>query len=109
MPVFTPPSSYLRASDLPPDADTPVTIESYSEESLRQGEKHVTKTVLTFAGFDKGFPVNSGNGNVICQMYGAEMNDWIEKPLMLYVDPNVEYNGQRVAGIRVRRIPHKNK
>ena len=105
MPVFTPPSSYLRASDLPTDADTTVTIESFSEESL----KHVTKTVLKFVGFDRGFPVNTGNGNVICQMYGAEMNDWIEKPLILFVDQNVEYNGKRVAGIRVRSIPNKNK
>ena len=103
MPVFTPPSSYLRASDLPPDADTPVTIESFSEESLRQGERQVKKKVLKFAGFDRGFPLNTGNGNVICQMYGTEMNNWIGKPITLYVDLNVEYNGERVAGIRVRK------
>ncbi|HEV8329184.1 MAG TPA: hypothetical protein VGQ08_17040 [Nitrospiraceae bacterium] len=108
MPEYTPPPSpFLSASDLPSNEDTVLTITSFTEEWLRQGERQVNKCVLKFAERESGLPLNIGNGKVIVDLYGKEMNNWIDKKITLYVDPNVSYNGSQVSGIRVRPITNK--
>ena len=96
-------TAFLSASDLAKNEDTVVTIKFYETETLRQGERTVRKWVLHFKELDGGLPLNAVNGRTICDMYGWAMDNWIDNKIALYVDPSVEYNGQEVGGIRVRR------
>lgn len=102
MPKFSTMSQYLRASDLTGHDDKIVTIRSFTEESLRQGPRQAKKWVLQFDELEGGLALNAGNGKVISELYGEEMDGWIDKKVALYVDPHVEFNGEQVSGIRVR-------
>lgn len=102
MPTFTTTSAYLRADDLPPDGDTVLTIASFEKQSLRQGERTVEKWVLHFHEREGGLALNDTNGRVLCELLGKEMDGWIGRPISLFVDPHIQYNGSPVAGIRIR-------
>ncbi|TKB77284.1 MAG: hypothetical protein E8D42_14285 [Nitrospira sp.] len=102
MALYKPPVSFLRASDLPGDKDTIVTIQSVTEEDLRYGTRPGKKPVLWFKELESGFALNVGNGNVVVGLFGYEMDNWAGRKIALYIDPNVEFNGERVSAIRVR-------
>ena len=38
----------------------------------------------------------------IAKMYGRIANDWIGKPIALYVDPSVKFGLETTGGIRIR-------
>ncbi|WHZ25326.1 MAG: hypothetical protein OJF51_000121 [Nitrospira sp.] len=105
MAIYKPPITLLRATDLPTDRDTVVTIQSVTEEDLKYGAKPAKKPVLWFRELEKGFALNVGNGNVVVGLFGYEMDDWVGQRIALFIDKNVEYNGERVSAIRVR--PHR--
>lgn len=99
---FSAPSTYLRATDLPPDQDTVVTIVSFAQERFDQKGRTVDKWVLFFKELPGGLPLNKATGKAICDQLGDEMGNWIGKQIVLYVDPNVQYEGKQVSGIRIR-------
>lgn len=95
---------YLRAIDLDPHHDKTVTIVSVSEDSLLQDGRTVRKWILWFAEVEGGLALNRGNGQVLCQLFGDETDQWVQKRITLFVDSTVRFNGENVAGIRIR--PH---
>lgn len=100
MPVFS--TLYLQASDLPDGEDTVVTIRAFERRELRQDDRAVSKWVLFFDEIEGGLPLNDTNGRTIRKRHGKEMDGWIGRTIVLYIDPDVEYNGSHTGGIRVR-------
>jgi len=90
--------SHLKASDL--SRDVSVTISSYEVVDFPDG----SKVVLKFQGKDKDLVLNRINGQMISEMYGKNIDNWIGKPITVGPD-RTPYNGQMVACIRVRYHP----
>lgn len=59
---------------------------------------------ITFVGKRKKWLSGPVTQDTIAKMHGRNLGDWIGKPITLYVDPNVEFGGSRVGGIRVRPL-----
>jgi hypothetical protein len=97
------PSKYIDKTDL---AKSPgqqivlvignVTIEIMDEAT---GE---TKPVVSFAGTQKGLPLNKTNANVLAGAFGPETDGWRGRSIVLYYDPNVVMKGQITGGLRLR-------
>ena len=102
MPKFTTPSNYLRHQELDDTEDTIVTIDSFANEEVGQGDQKKQKWVLYFTGMEKGLVLNSTNGKVICKLYGEEMDEWIGKNISLYIKDDVQFKDETVSAIRVR-------
>ena len=51
---------------------------------------------------DRQFSLNKTNIRVLIGAYGRKTADWIGKPIILYVDPNVMFSGRLVGGVRVQ-------
>lgn len=102
MATFSTMSRHLRAEDLPDGEDTVFTIRSYKKEDFRQDGRPVWKWVIYSEEREEGFALNKGNGDVICEKFGSEMENWLGKTIKLYIDHNIMFNGQQVSGIRVR-------
>lgn len=89
------PSQYLKAADL--SKATVVTIASVEVEEIGDD----TKPVLHFKGSDKGLVLNKTNANIISEVLGTEETDeWIGKKISIY-PTKTEFQGKRVACIRV--------
>lgn len=87
------------------EKDCAVTIKDISQAAFdRRGEADY-KALLSFT--DQTIPPFGANVtccNQIEKMYGGNFQDWIGKQITLYVNPDVEYGGETVGGIRVRVI-----
>jgi hypothetical protein len=73
-------------------------IESIKEEEVGDDRKLVAR----FEGKSKGLVLNDTNLETLEQAFGDDSNDVIGAQVVLYVDPNVRYGGQRVGGIRIK-------
>ena len=98
------PSKYLKAADL--DGDTVGTISDIRTESLQNaGQPPEDKPVVYFTEISKGLVMNKTNGETIGGIYGDDLDDWIGKPVTLYVDENVRFQGKTMPAIRIRSKP----
>ena len=97
------PSKYITKSDVQklPGQQRTMTIASVSVEIMDEATGE-TKPLVTFAGANKGLPLNRGNAAVLSEAYGGETDDWTGKPIVLYYDPSVQYMGQVTGGMRLR-------
>lgn len=96
--------SYLKADDLQ-GRTIKVTIENVTMEDIGQGEKKERRAVAHFEGKDKGFVLNKTNWNILEEVCGSQdSDDWRGYTVTLYVT-KVDFNGQRVAAIRVSDQP----
>ena len=95
---------YLGHWDLPEGKDVVVIIESVSGGTVSNGSKSQKKPIVKFRGKDKKAILNATNCKTIERLYGANTDDWVGKPIALYVaqtsDPGNP--GSQVACIRVR-------
>lgn len=95
------PSKYIGKDDVKSPAT--VTIADVGKAMVRGDYGEEQKTVMSFREKDiKPLIVNTCNWIAIEDVYGEESDDWIGKPIELYVDKNVMFGGKRVGGIRVR-------
>ena len=103
MPKFSTPSNYLKYTDIPEDHDTIVTIDSYAEEEIGQGDQKKKKWVVYFKEMPLGLVLNKTNGTAICKaLLTDEMEDWKNRKIGLYIKDDVEFQGDIVSAIRVR-------
>ena len=79
-----------------------LTIRFFKIEEV--GQDGQEKPVLYFNEETPGLVLNKTNSNIVSSVYGYETDEWVGKPLELYKDL-VPFNGQIVAGIRVRIPP----
>ena len=96
------PSKYLKKSDVEPAKL--VTIKDVKKENVAQEDQLAEhKYTLYFNELEKPLVLNSTNIHLAataCDSFHSEQ--WIGKPIVLYVDPNVSYMGKVTGGIRIR-------
>jgi hypothetical protein len=95
------PSDYLKAQDLQGQK----VLVKMSRVEMRDIGGEV-KPVLFFEGKDKGLVLNKTNSNTISAVYGDETEGWEGEEIVLFVT-EVEYQGQRMPGIRCQVPPRK--
>lgn len=91
-------SKYLRGSEL--DGELELIIRDVRMVQIDPNDD--APKVVVF--FNDGSPLilNSGNWNIIEDMYGDDSDEWIGKKIRVWFNPDVEFQGKRVGGIRVR-------
>ncbi len=57
---------------------------------------------MHFTDQKKGLVLNKGNAKKLTTAYGQETDQWAGKKVTIYYDPNVEFGGELVGGLRVR-------
>ena len=51
-------------------------------------------------------PLNEANLETIASEFGDETDDWLEQEIIGVADPDIEFDGQKVGGIKIE-IPKK--
>jgi hypothetical protein len=74
--------------------------------SAREADYKIVVTVEADSGERFRLALNQSNLEVIASAYGDETDDWAEQEIVCVHDPDVEYDGQRVGGIKVS-LPKK--
>ena len=97
-------SKYLKQSDV--DGDLLVTISKIGKVNLaKEGDDPEYKWAMKFEELQKPLILNATNLKRLTRACNSrETDDWIGKKVMLYVDPDIEYAGNVVGGIRVRAV-----
>lgn len=90
--------THLKAEDLK-GQEIEATIAGHKVAKLKDDEP--PKVILAFRNSDKTLALNKTNAAVIAVAYGAEVEGWYNKPIILY--PTVtDFGGKTVPCIRVR-------
>lgn len=92
-------SKFLRKEDF--DEDRVMTIRSVKLEDM-PGDNGDQKWVLYFQGEAKGMAMNVTTIRVLEQAFGDDSDHWVGNKVMVYVDPNVSFQGKVVGGLRLR-------
>lgn len=95
-------SKFLTKGDVEPPVL--VTITSCTEMNVaKEGAPEEFKWVLHFAETEKPMVLNSTNGQIIAGFTGSDnTDDWTNRKIVLYHDPNVSFGGKLIGGIRAR-------
>ena len=94
------PSRFLKKEDVP--APVLVTISAITHEQVDK-DTDEWKWSMHFAEFEKPLALNSTNIQVAGIACGSDdTDDWINKKIVLYTDPNVSFAGKIVGGLRLR-------
>jgi hypothetical protein len=95
-------SKFLPAADVG-TRKIRTTIVKVRKVDLRGGDgtKRV-KFVLHFEHIDKPMVINATNKNELVKKLGKNPGNWIGALVGIYVDPDVEYGGKTVGGLRLR-------
>lgn len=90
------------------DAEPPigVTIKGVSKQNVAPEDKPEDyKYCLTFEELDKPLVLNTTNGQLIAKALGSEETDaWTGQKICLYHEPNVNFGGKLIGGIRARKF-----
>ena len=93
------PSKYLKGDELRGKPDMRLTIHFMNQEPV--GDNQELKWILHFREMERGLVLNKTNWYDIEEAYG-DSDDWPDKPIKLYFDPNVMFGGKKRGGLRVR-------
>lgn len=95
-------SKYLKQSDV--SDDTVVTVQKVGKANIaREGDEPEYKWLVRFNEFPKPMVLNSTNIKRLAKACGSDdTDDWIGKQVVLYVDPDIEFGGNVVGGLRIR-------
>jgi len=96
------PSKYLKKEDV--EQPRLLTFRAFKKENVaRDNEPADVKWVAYFDGEDRGLVLNKTNlGRAARAMGSEDTDDWIGRQIVAYNDPDVEYGGKLVGGIRLR-------
>lgn len=89
------------------DLQQPVllTIARVTLEELGKGADKDTKPVLHFQEIEKTMSINQTNAKNIAKITGSDnTDDWAGKKIVVYWNPDIEFGGETVGGIRVRAM-----
>ena len=92
--------NYLGQVDV--DKPTAVTLEWTKKVDI-QGEEQ-PKRIIKFREFEKPMIMNKTNLRMLAHIHGNTVPDSWKDPVMLYVDPDIEFGGKIVGGLRFRRV-----
>ena len=95
-------SKYLKQSDV--DTDVLVTVQKVGKSNVApKGEEPEYKWLIRFNEFEKPMVLNSTNIKRLAKACQSDDTDeWLGKQVVLYVDPDVEFAGNVVGGLRIR-------
>ncbi len=94
-------SRYLKQSDV--HDETVVTIEKIGKANVApKGEEQELKWLIRFEEFSKPMVLNNTNIKRLAKACGDDTDEWVGKQVILYVDPDVEFGGNVVGGLRVK-------
>ena len=98
------PGRYLKKENIKQDEDTIVTVKGGEMVEMGRGNEKEEKFVIYFKELSSGLVVNNTNLDNMLDAHGVNDTDDLEGELLaLYVDPTVEFRGEQVGGIRIRR------
>jgi hypothetical protein len=97
-------SKFLKKEDI--EDDVVVTCKRVALEDM-PGDAGERRWVLYFKELSKGLVLNTTSIRVAEKTFGPDSDDWIGQKVTLYVDPNVQFKGQIVGGLRIRPIKTK--
>lgn len=84
-----------------------LTIDCVTPEQtfLKRKNSHTDVFVLWTRELVEGLILNATNNDTVITLHGAEMRDWTDKPICLYIDPSVwnPNEGKKTDAIRVRQ------
>jgi hypothetical protein len=95
-------SRYLSKDDL--DGPTVVCLQNVRPELLPGARRR--KLVAEFRNEEKGLILNATNIKRLAKMFGTTDTSHWRGDITVYVDPDVEYAGTPIGGIRVNPAPH---
>ena len=101
---------FLKSEDIEAaGGELTMTINKVERKEYEDNGKKEVKGVLSFSDDERSLSLNVTNTNILIGMYGARNIDtvWIGKKVTLYVDPNVQFSGKTVKGLRVRNVSGK--
>lgn len=95
-------SKYLKQSDV--EEDLLVTVEKVGKANVaREGDEPEYKWLIRFKDIKKPMVLNTTNIKRLAKACNSDDTDqWIGKEVVLYVDPDVEFGGNVVGGLRIR-------
>lgn len=93
---------YLRKEDL--ESPALLTIKDVVKQNVAPpNEPPEIKGVMSFVEPDiSPLVLNSTNANRVASLYGMETDDWRGQKIVAFNDPNVEYAGKMIGGVRLR-------
>lgn len=82
--------------------DVVVVIEQvFAGELTGQKGRKTKKPFIKFVGKEKKLALNKTNGKAIATMYGNDTDEWVGKPIAIYVT-TTEFEGEQRECIRIR-------
>ena len=94
-------SKYLKQSDV--DDETLVTVKGLKKVNVaRDDEEPEYRWTCQFAEFAKPMVLNATNIKRMGKALGDDTDDWIGKQVIVYVDPDIEFGGNVVGGLRIK-------
>lgn len=96
------PSKYLRKEDAP--NPILVTVSRVTKENVaKPNDPPKVRGILYFIELEKGMVLNATNLKRAARALNSDDTDaWIDRKLVVYTDPDVEYGGELVGGLRIR-------
>jgi hypothetical protein len=102
MPVITT-GTYLKKEDLPETGVLLTIAECASENIAPEDKPREMKWVLRFVGDVKPLILNKVNITRLTAAFKSNDSDqWLGKQIVAYSDPDVEFGGKLVGGVRLR-------
>lgn len=96
-------SKYLRQQDV--DGEVMVTVQSIKKVNVaRDDEDPEYRWTMKFKEHAKPMVLNVTNLKRLAKALGDDSDSWIGEQIMLYVDPDIEFGGNVVGGLRLRGI-----
>ncbi len=96
-------SKWLKQSDFPEPKD--LTIKDVTRVNMaKDGEPEEYKFAMHFSEIDRAMVLNKTNIKRAAKfLESAETNDWIGRTITVYNDEEVEFGGDIVGGLRLRK------
>lgn len=99
-------SKYLKQSDV--DGEVLVTVRGVKRVNVaRDDEEPEYRWTVKFQEFEKPMVLNATNIKRMAKALGDDTDDWIGGNVLLYVDPDIEFGGNVVGGLRIKAARQK--
>lgn len=99
-------SKYLKQSDV--DGEVIVTCVGVKRANMaREGDEPEYRWIVKWAEYDKPMVINATNIKRLFKYLGNDTDEWKGGKVVLYVDPDIEFGGKVVGGLRVKQASAK--
>jgi len=106
MPTITT-GKYLKREELTEEG-TPHAVESVEQQSVLNPDGTTDEKWVLMLSDLKPMIMNATNIRIAVAAFGtAETDEWIGKRIIVYDDPQIEFGGKVVGGVRLRAMPKK--